>query len=583
MAKVILNKKTKTNWQKEFTKDTGINVNDTPFIKWPWEKMQFIFRKYWWSIFEHVKKNDYTLNNIVAITGKDTRKTTVFVIFIWFLMVEYPWLNAFMLRDTLDKAVSEMRKQLRKGVMLATNEYDIDLSSYTAESNDGFYLVRDNMEKNNQKIELMSFDKMVEIGGFTTNNGYPAICLYDELQNPQSAHKEIMTDNQWLANYKFVNEKLRALEIATKKELPKWVPRNIFTSNRYVGVYPLNTFAELHLPYYDQIDEETGKEVKGVKSWMLEDPLNNNFIFQYFGKEDMKPGWEDMWGTVIVYASKLSNDILRADKEWEAEQLRLIERGNEDDLARVIGDLFEGYEGMEQTYFYTRKEEIDLDTFKQKYAKHVDKVRISVDLDYSRQIVLSAKYDCRKDIFANNQVATIYRLIRDKIVKIKCNGVDDNGRRTAIYLKQLWKAIVKYCVEINKLMPHIKKIRIIIDDKKANVVKDFNFGQYKNKFWVASKVNFDQKWKIMKRPKVIDDMQDSGFIIDIKHPTNKELHMAYKGSIIDPNKKKKQRLEKANDPTIDLINVDEYGVYDSITRMAFNNRSTRLLGGKNEW
>lgn len=564
------------NWKQKLEEDTGIKASETMFADWTWEKMRFIFREVWWEILEYAKDNDLELRNVVAITGKDTRKTTVWIIFLWFLMVQYPFLNGFLLRDTILKAKTQMKMQIRKGIGLINNEYAVEgFNEKAQETYDGFYLVRDKASKSNQKIELLSFDSIIELGGFTTSNGQPAIFIYDELQNPNSSTKTVITPNQFLANYKFLEEKNRAIEISTGNTLPKWIPRHIFLSNRYVGAHALNLFAEAHFKYYDYLTDEN-KIAKGVKSWMIEDPMNNNFICKYFGKEDMKEGWEDFWGTMIVYAGKLSNEILRKDKEWEAEQLKLIERGKPDDLARVIGDLFEGYDGNDKTYEYTRKDKITLKEFKSNYADHVDRVNIAIDVDFSRQITIGAKYYLSKQVGDHK----IYRCVRDKIVKIKCEGkLSGDGAKTQMVLKRTYDTLLEYCVRIVDLIPHIQKVKLIFDDNYETIVGRFNFGDFKSAYWRAIKVDFKKKWNLTRRPKVIDEMQDTGFIVDLDEPSLIELHEAYSVSKKDGAK----RMEKDNDPLIDLYNTDEYGVYDAKPLLALNNRSTRLMGGKNEW
>ena len=590
----ITRKHNKENKLKEIAKDTGLTkkqINDTFLKEWSWEKMQHIFRKVWWDILAYARDNDLELRNIVAIMGKDTRKTTVWTIFLWFLMKEYPYLNGFLLRDTIDKATSQLKMQVRKSAELVNNEYGIKgFQDKVMEAGNDFYLVRDKNSKSNQKIELLSFDKIISLGGFTTNNGKSAVFIYDELQNPNSAGGNIINQKQFIANYKFIEKKNRGIEITTKEELvkkgldimPKWIPRHIFLSNRYVGSHPLNLFAEAHLPYYDH--DVNGKLEKGVRSWMLEDPLNNNFIGKYFGKKDMQKGWEDLWGTMIIYGGPLCNELLRMDKEWEEEQMFLIERGLQEDLAYIIGDLFEGHDNSDKAYFYNRKDKITEDEFKANYAPYVEAVRIAVDVDYSRQIVMGAKYRAKKFKDAKDYgKIPIWRTIRDKFEKIKCYGEDETGRNTEMYIKQLYSKILEYCMRIHKLMPHIKKVKLIID--KNAIPARFNFGEYQNPFWIAHNAKFKLLWKIVDRPGEIDTMQDTGYVIDIEHPSIEELHQAYQfaKTVETTEKKDAQRMERANDPLIDIMNTDEYGLYDDKTFHAHNNFATKKLGGKNDW
>lgn len=548
-------------------------LSSNELVDWSEEKMDFIFGKCWKEMFDYVKENDLELNNIVAITGKDTRKTTVFTMFMWWLMNRFDKLNAFVLRDTILKSQSQMRMQLRKSATISENEYGISgLLDNIQESTDGVYLVRDKFSKQNQKVEMLSFDSIIELGGFTTNNGYPAIFIYDELQNPNSINKEMITKQQFLANYKFISSKNRATEIATGYKIPKWIPRNIFLSNRYIGKYPLNEFAETFLPFYD-VEKEDGSITEGVRTWMLKDPMENNFICKYVSQDEAdNEGWTELGKTMIVYASKLSNHILRLDKEWEEEQRKLIARGNSEDLAVIIGDLFEGYISARNTYFYTRKEKVDENKFIESYASGIKNVFLCLDLDFSRQIVLNAKY-----YYENGNE---FKVFRDKFDTIKCNGVSKDGAKTEMYLRQTYEAIVMYCVRIKKLMPHIKEVRIIMDDKKAQWVGRFNVGEYANNFWKAQKVDFDQIWKITQRPIDIDFLQDNGVVVDISHPSIDRFHRYIENSFAEPkssgdNKIIYKRIEKANDETIDFINVDEYGLYNAITKaniMVYNSK-----------
>lgn len=527
-------------------------------LSWSEEKMDYIFGECWKEIISYAKENNITVKNLIAITGKDTRKTTVWIIFKWWLMNRYPYLNGFLLRDTIVKAKSQMRMQLIKAASLIDKEYGITgFEKFIYDGSEGLFLVRDKISKTNQKVELLSFDSIVELGGFTTNNGGPAIFIYDELQNPNSKNKDIISKDQFIANYKFIADKNEGIEISTNQILPSYIPRHYFLSNRYIDNHPLNLFAEEHLPFYDY-EDANGNLVKGVKSWMLEDPLNNNFICMFITKENVRKGWEDLADTCLVYASKFSNMILRANKEWEQKQINLIARGREEDLAVIIGDLFEGYESERPTYFYTRKEKISQENFTYKVAPFVEKVFLCMDLDFSRQIVMSAKY-----ITNENGSTKIYR---DKIVVIKCDGVSPDGAKTEAYLSRTYNEVIKYCVRIKNLIPKTNKVSILMDDKKAQWVGRFNQGVYANNFYTASKITFDQTWPIAERPKDIDFLQDTGSIVDIEHPSLDALHRYMSGSFSEPVSSKSgkityKRIEKANDGTIDFINQDEYPMY----------------------
>lgn len=572
-------KKAQNAWQARLEAETGVSSVGTPFETFTLEKMYAICGELWEEVIRYGESRNLEVKNIVAIMGKDTRKTTVFVIFMWFIMSYYDKINGFLLRDTIDKATTQMRMQLRKSAALIANEYGIEgFQEYAKESSDGFYLVRDKDSKANQKIELLSFDSIIELGGFTTSNGFPAVFIYDELQNPNSAHKEIQSKEEFLANYKFIDSKNEGIEISTDYELPKWMPRHYFLSNRYVGDHPLNLFAEEHFPYYSHQDEN-GNEVKGVRDWMLEDPLNNNFVVHYVGDDNVKPEWEDFSKTLIVYGSKLSNHILRKSEEWTKKQLALIERGNEEDLAVIIGDLYEGYENGDNAYSYSRKEKITREVFEKEYAPYAEGITIAVDLDFSRQIRIRPKYHLKK----NKGGVNIYRTIREKAYMIKCNGVSDDGFITEQYFKSTVAHLKDICDYIRKTMPQIPKVKIIMDDKKAQWVGRFNFGDAQNRFWSAMKVNFDQKWHIALRPQVMDEMQDTGFIIDIEDYSNNIFHEKIKNVKIKEGSNPKKREEKDRDEFIDDINADEYGIYFEQTKMAYNNRATRLLGGKNDW
>lgn len=556
-------------FKEKIQKDTGINIDETLLKDFNEEKMDEIFGECWGGVLRHAKENKLKMKNLVAITGKDTRKTTVFIIFMWWLMNKYKFLNAFVLRDTLLKSQSQMRMQVIKGANLIQDEYGISGFNETIyQTNDGIYFLRDRNSKRNQKIEMLSFDSIIELGGFTTSNGKSAIFIYDELQNPNSINKEVLTKEQFLANYKFIDSKNEGIEISTGEKLPDYIPRHYFLSNRYIGNYPLNIFAEAHFPFYDE-ELENGKTQEGVKSWMLKDPMNNNFVGKFVGEGEAKEGWEDFENTMIIYASKLSNQILLANKEWKEKQLKLIEKGNKEDLAVIIGDLFEGYVSARNTYFYSKISEISEEEFIKTHAKGINKVFLALDLDFSRQIVMGAKY-----YYGEGKE---FKIFRDKFTILKCNGVSSDGAKTEKYLHQTWEAILRYCLRIKQMMPQIQQVQLLIDDKKAQWVGRFNQGQYANNFYKASKITFDQEWKITKRPKDIDMLQDTGTIIDIKHPSIDKLHRYMKESYAEPKSGNDtkiifKRIEKANDERIDIINVDEYGAYFAIGRARIKNK-----------
>ena len=573
-------KAAQNNWAKRLEQETGTTTQETIFEGFTYEKMWEVCGESWTDVIKFGEENDVEVKNIVAIMGKDTRKTTVFVIFMWFVMTYYDKMNGFLLRDTIDKATTQMRMQLRKAAALITNEYGIDgFVENTKESSDGFYLVRDAKRKDNQKIELLSFDSIVEMGGFTTSNGFPAIFVYDELQNPNSAKKAIQAPETFLANYKFIDSKNEAIELSTDYAMPKWIPRHYFLSNRYIGDHPLNLFAEAHFPFYDQIEDD-GTLTQGAKSWMLEDPLNNNFIAHYVGEDNVKEEWEDFAKTLIIYGSKLSNYLLRKSKEWEDKQIKLIERGKEEDLAVIVGDLYEGYEESEKAYHYTRKDKITREVFETNYAPYATAAYISVDLDFTRQIRFRPKYALTKD---KGFGLKIHRFIREKAYKIDCKGLSNDGRLTWEYQKRANKIIEEITEYINKTMPQIRKVQILFDDNSANWPKDFNYGEFKSNKWSAAKMHFKNKWPIPKRPSDMDQAQDSGFMIDIEEHTNTFLHQGLKNVIIKEGSKPSIRVEKTRDAFVDDMNSDEYPLYLQLPRMAANNRTTRLLGGKNEW
>ena len=575
------------NWKKaaaKFGKISVADINKTPLVDWSWERMQEIFGKKWYSILKYCKDKGLKLQNIVAITAKDTRKTTVWVCFLWFLLNNYWFLNAFLLRDTIDKSTTEMRQQLNKAVNIVSNEYGItELPNFVKSSGNSFYFVRDENVKTNQQIRLASFDSIQNLGGFTTNNGYTAICIHDELQNRNTGLKPTISAKDFIANYKFIDEKLENIENTSKLKLPDWVPRHVFLSNRFVSDFPLNVFAEEHFPYYDQYVD--GKIKNGVEWWMLKDPFKNNFIFSYVSKEDAKEGWKDLGNTMIVYANTLSNEFLTDNKEYVSRVLERIERGQDEDIAYYLGGEFTGYGAQKPAYYYSRIDKISLAEFQAVYAEYVTNIRIAIDLDFSRQIVFSAKYDVSKE---SPEEIKMYRVIRDRRETIMCSGLDATGAKTEKYLKELHKRITAYVERIRKIIPHKHKITLIIDDKKAMVPARFNFGEFKSDDYVAVKVEFDKVWKRSERPAVIDEAQDTGFIIDIDDPSNTDLHTSYKRAKLNDNaeKGKAVRIERDSDPNVDIWNQDEYGLYHSIGFLSYNTYATRRLmevGQENDW
>ncbi|NQZ29595.1 MAG: hypothetical protein HRT98_04390 [Mycoplasmatales bacterium] len=580
-------KKAKSNWKKRMASATGIDPEALDF-DFDYEDLKLIC-DIWYEVLTFGKGKeeieDIEIKNIVAIMGKDTRKTTVWMIILWFLLYEYEWLNGFVLRDTIDKAANDMKLQIRKAADLITNEYNTPgFSEATQEAGTAFFFVRDKERRDNQKIELVSFDSIVQKGGFTTNNGKPAIFVYDELQNPNSKNKEPISKATFLANYKFIDKKNNGIEITTGNKLPKWMARHIFLSNRYVSGHPLNEFSELHFPFYDSINDN-GDIKRGVKTWMLKDPEKNNFIVSLITEDKIKEGWEDFKNTLIVYGGPLSNILLTKDKDWKKDALAKIRRGKSEDLAYFIGDLYEGYENGDKAYHYTRKDKIDRNVFHTDYAPYATHVSIGIDIDYNRQIRIRPKYFCKKSVFLESKLKEVfkYRAVREKASKITCNGISRDGAKTERYYQETLNKIIEITKYINKWMPNVKVIKILFDEPFANWSGRINAHLRKDKKWIAYKVDFKQAWPIKKRPAVIDEMQDTGFLIDIDDFTNTALHNIYQITMLDPKAQDKVRYEYSKDPNIDDINSDEYPLREAQVDCFNNILTTNKLGGKNEW
>lgn len=534
----------------------------------------------WYQVFNYHKDNGVKVKNVVAVMAKSTQKTKVAKKWQLHKMCQHKWLNAIDTRSTLDLKGDMMKHWRDVSRFLMLEQKLTWVPEKMMEASDSNYLVRESGRKDNQQMQFLSFNKLLQMGGYTTNTGNGVVFHHDELSDPSDALKgREMDEDEFVATYKLIDEKNEEMMISTGNRLDPNEPRHFFTQNRYNSNDPLTKFCEAHFPWHDAFNEETGVITPGVKTWMLKDPENNNFIVHYV--EKALPGFDSIFDhTLIVYGNKFSNKHLTKDEEWVQRQRDLIEKGRPEDLAIIIGDLFEGYHGLKSAYHYSRKEKITLEEFYKDYAPHVTDVRIAIDLDFSRQIVISPKYSCAKPLPNGTK---IYRCVRDRFYRVACHGVSDDGFTTEQYFKQTKAQLDSICKEIREKMPHIKKINLIFDDKKAQWVGRYNYGDASSPFWNAQKVNFDQTWRIKERPAVIDEMQDSGYIIDINHPTNSNLHLILARMTLGENSKKDQRIEKSNDDGVDFMNADEYGLYSDRVKLAFNHRATKKLGGENNW
>lgn len=504
--------------------------------------------------------------NILGITAKSTRKTGIVKFIQHYLLARHKWLQAKDLRRTKELSNNVLTQSHLDAMKHWAEEYGLPWLRTTITQGAGkLFFVRDKKSKNNQTIEFSSFDGIASEGGFTK----PYVFHWEELVDPDSKGKAPSKD-QFMYVYDLVNGKNEENFIANGQKLNEF-PTHWFTMNRWDTDHPLIEFAEEHAPW------------EAVKEWMLEDPENNNTYIHFV--DQPKPGWEKLDKTMIVYMSKLANHIFCKDEVWKEKQLRLIAAGNPQDLGTVLGDAYEGVDTSLKSYHYSRADSITREEFKTDYAKYATFARIVIDLDFSRQIRIRPKYTLTKTI---NGVA-IHRLIRDRAYSVPCNGVSVDGHKTEVYFQNTLKLLVKLCDGIRKEMPQIKNVIIIIDDKKAQWVSRLNYGAGHNPFWTARKVDFDQKWPIWMRPKLIDSAQDTGFIIDIKDESNDELHRSYHKSLLDEGatitkkRKKKPRVEKDRDKNVDDWNADEYGIYLEKMKLLINDRATYLLGGNNIW
>lgn len=556
-------KKSKSDWLQKVRENTGKSVSGQSDFLIEDEILFKALGPVWTLVLKEAILKQAV--NILAITSKSARKTAIVKFIQHYLLARHKWLQAKDLRRTKDVSSTELIKAHLSAISFWANEYGLPWIQETiTQSATAMFFVRDPKRKDNQKIEFSSFDAMKAVGGFTS----PYVLHWEELVDPDSKGQAPDRDT-FLYTYNLVNDKNKENFIA-QGHGEYLFPTHWFTMNRWDTDHPLIEFAEEHCPW------------EPVKQWMLEDPVENS-AFMHFVDEANHP-WEALNKTLIVYMNKLSNHILIQNEEWKERQLKLIATGIPEHLGTVLGDVFEGTKQSLNAYHYTRRDKVAREIFLKDYAPYVNKIYISIDLDFSRQIRIRPKYAASKPFVGGAQK----RLIREKPYSLKCDGVSKDGAKTEFYLKQTNALLERILKQIREEMPHIRRIHLLFDDKKAQWVGRFNYSDMANPMWFANKVDFDQKWPIKDRPKTFDEAQDTGFLIDIEHPSNEILHKYLKKVIIDETThsktkmKIKKRLEKDRDEMVDDMNADEYPIYLERANMALNNRATRILGG-NIW
>lgn len=563
MAKKI-KKINKDDWAAKLKKHTGQAIDGNDFYIAD-EILYEALGPYWGQVLK--KAIEVGAKNILAITSKSLRKTAIVKFIQHYLLSRHAWLQAMDLRRTKEQSSSGLMQAHLDALKYWAMEYNVPwLRETIQQASFKMYFIRDKGRKDNQEISFSSFEAMKKVGGFT----HPYVFHWEELVDPDSKG-QAPTKEEFMYVYDLVDQKNQENFLAAGQELNKF-PTHFFTMNRWDTEHPLIEFAEEHAPW------------EQVKEWMLEDPENNNFFMHYV--EETNEGWGDLDKTLIIYGSKLANHLLVKNEEWKQKQLKLIETRDPQKLGTVLGDVFEGTSNSLNAYHYTKTTTITRDEFKEDYAKHVNKVYVSIDLDFSRQIRIRPKYSASKVVMGDGVPVKVRRLIREKAYAIKCDGVSVDGAKTELYLKQTVRKLELIWKQIREDMPHIRRMYLLFDDNQAQWVGRFNFGDIRNPFWHANKVDFSKQWKIVNRPKDMDEAQDTGFIVDIEDPTNVNLHSYLKKVVIDESNKKsktRQRLEKDRDMMVDDMNSDEYPLYLERGNLLLNNKATRMLGGKNEW
>lgn len=561
-------KAAKANWNKKLRGATGRGSKGNDFLITD-EILFDALGPVWTEVLK--KAIEVGATNILAITSKSLRKTAIVKFVQHYLLSRHQWLDAQDLRRTKDQSSSVLIKSHLDALTFWATEYNLPwLREVIQQASFKMYFVRDKKRKDNQEIEFSSFEAMRKIGGFT--KAY--VFHWEELVDPDSKG-QAPTIDEFMYTYNLVREKNEEnFRAKGQMDVYRNTPTNFFTMNRWDTDHPLVEFAERHAPW------------QPVKEWMLEDPENNNFFMHYVDEVGEEDEFYGLGKTLIVYGSKLANHIFAKDEEWKRKQISLIETGVPSILGTVLGDVFEGTTSVEKAYHYNTVNTVSRDEFKESYAKNATKAYISIDLDFSRQIRIRPKYLVSKQFVGGN----ISRFIRDRAYRIKCNGVSSDGASTEFYFQETKKKLMEICKQIREEMPHLTRVHLLFDDKKAQWVGRFNFGDAKNPYWIARKVDFDQKWRIYERPKTMDLAQDTGFMVDIEHETNDNLHKYLKNVIIDKGSQtndkkiqKKKRLEKDRDAMVDDMNSDEYPLYLERASMALNIKATRLLSGENKW
>lgn len=552
-------------------------------LKFNEEKLRKAIGESWYKALFYGRDNNVRVDNIVAITSKDTMKTSVSFYFLMWAMANYDWANAFVLRDTIKNSSNEQKTHIRNTLERIEKEHNMpEVSSLFEESNNAYYLVRDKKSKRNQKMTLTSFEDMVRVGGFSTSNSKPGIFFYDELQNPNSSLTKLKDEDAFLADFKFINGKNFNNILATKVDFPKWLPKNLFMSNRYVADHALNKFAEECFPFEDKILDD-GSVSTGIMTKMLTDPAKYNFFVKYIGEDNCPEKWWDFKYTLILYANQLSHPIFRLNEEWRNEKLDLIKRGKPEDLAMIVGALYEGIEHNKKAYNYKRITKIKQEEFDKYYKPYAIRYVTTMDLDFSRQIIFRTFVVCCKYICG----IPIYRVVRYKKNKISCKGVGKDGANTYDYYLQTKEIMTKIKAELDTFLKDKKiDLHVFIDDKQGQWVGQLNYGEFQRGDIKFFKIDFDRAVPIVKRPAMTDQMQDNGFLVDIESPHNDTLHKYYQTTTIDQSSVVGKRLERDNDQKIDDINTDEYAQIKLYAYFIWDTLSTSKLaklGVKNEW
>lgn len=494
---------------------------------------------YWEQIMNWRKYHpDQPVVNILAITGKSTRKSTIFAEEVIERMSQEPYLFGIGARDTDDRSKSDLDELFTRTKDIMITELDLDfLEEVLTKGNGTWWFIRDPKRKDNKNIQLTSFEKIVKKGGFVK----PVITLWDELVNPDATPAEIPNREEFLYGMKLINTKNRENFLSAGKDYKKFAT-NLFAMNRWVDNHPLVEFAEEHFPF------------KEVEKQFMEDPLNSNFAVKYIGIANK--GWKDMNETLIVYASKFSNDMIINDIPLREQLIEELEMGSQRDKGIIIGSVFEGAKGSDKVYQFAPEDW----WMHEELPKKPLKVATSTDYDYNEEIVLHEHYlMCFDEPEVIEEFGhKVYAVITKPIHPLITKNMPQDGKGVLVEEWVVDKMIqAKTGVEVE-----VDKMKAYHDNDQGGTIDNYNNPlrqdlRRKHKIY-SSKPTKHGWWDIIPRVKFTNKAVPLGFWSLMENKAAKRVKREFHNCKVQPGTK--GRDERPGKQKLNIINTMEYGV-----------------------